>query len=171
VIHFISNASRENSARRATTPLVVDLFLSHISQPTDLRVATSPWQNAIEYRSLLIVGDQAPAKLACRNAQRSTDRTIRRIWSFAGIQVAGIDKLLSYATSRCETAWFLVREDLAPVKLQARDGKQIPSEEYDYAANWTQSRARGHRLQLPHALWNRQELTNNIHNADCEIGL
>ncbi len=93
---------------------VVDLFERHLPRSIGaLRNASAPWENAIEYHNLLIIGEQGSGKttlartLALALKQRYGDSS-----TFCGIQVGGLGALLEYGTRVQASVWFLVGEDL-----------------------------------------------------------
>ncbi len=93
---------------------VVSLFEAHLPRSIEgLRFPQNPWENAIEYHNLLIIGEQGSGKttlartLALALKQRYGDSS-----TFCGIQVGGLGALLEYGTRVHGSVWFLVGEDL-----------------------------------------------------------
>lgn len=99
-------------------PLVSELFRTHIPAPGDLRKAYSEWSNSIEYRNLLVVGDQSSGKTTL--VQRLAQDLAELFKPFAvesWIQTGGLDRLLIHGTKNPAKAWFLVGEDLTLTKI------------------------------------------------------
>jgi len=99
-------------------PSVSALFRAHMPLPGSLRTPYSSWSNAIEYRNILVVGDQASGKttLVQRLAQ-DLQGLYAPFAVSAWIETGGLASLLLYGTRDRARAWFLVGEDLTLVKV------------------------------------------------------
>ncbi len=94
---------------------IVDLFNAHL--PRSLRNPNAPWENAIQYRNLLIIGEQGSGKttLARTLAYALTLRYGTSV--FSRLEVGGIGALLEYGTRVPNAVRFLVGEDLTLRKI------------------------------------------------------
>ncbi len=89
------------------------LFEHHLPQSINaFRTPQNPWENAIEYCSVLIIGEQGSGKttLARTLAYALNERYGSGV--FSGLEVGGIAALLEYGTRIQSKVWFLVGEDL-----------------------------------------------------------
>lgn len=100
----------------------VSLFLAHIPTPDETRRPFSEFSNAIEYRNLLIVGDQGAGKTTlCESLAEGLEQKWDGFHVNSWIQHSGLGGLLAYGTRglryEAPQAWFLVGEDLTLVKI------------------------------------------------------
>jgi hypothetical protein len=102
----------------SSIPDATELFLKHIPKPENLSEPNYGFQNAIEYRNILVIGDQGSGKttidqaLACGLAQRY--RTAR---FYAAIEHGGIAGLLNDCMRYTADAYMLVGSDLTLAKI------------------------------------------------------
>ena len=101
------------------TRSLTDLFNSHIpKQISDLQQPRGPADNALGYRSILVIGEQGSGKttlarsLAYGLGQRFGNGNV-----LFALQIRGIDALLNYATRQPSSVWFMVGEDLTLSKI------------------------------------------------------
>src|SRR5207245_8907642 len=93
-------------------------FLKHIPKPEELRPPQFEWQNAIEYRNILVIGDQGSGKttidqaLAYALALRYANARF-----YASIEQGGIAGLLADCTRYSADAYILVGADLTLAKI------------------------------------------------------
>src|SRR2546428_8334686 len=99
---------------------ILELFEHHLPQSIKaFRNPRTAWENAIEYRSALIIGEQGSGKTTlARTLAYELTRKYGGSNVFAGLQVGGIDALLEYGTRVQSKVWFLVGEDLSLAKIR-----------------------------------------------------
>jgi len=96
----------------------VELFLRHIPMPEGLRIGAL-WQNSIEYRNILVIGDQGSGKTTLDEAlaYALALRYHAPMKTCMAIQMAGIDALLDVAARNNASAYMLVGSDLTLAKI------------------------------------------------------
>lgn len=108
------------TVRRVIEPPIdgVELFLKHIPMPGDLRVG-EVWQNSIEYRNILVIGDQGSGKTTIDEslAYALALRYHAPLKVCMAIQTAGIDVLIDVASRNAASAYFLCGADLTLAKI------------------------------------------------------
>ena len=102
-----------------TAQSVIDLFDAHIPKRiTDFLQPRGPLDNAIEYRSILIIGEQGSGKTTlARSFAYGLGQRYGNANVLFALQVAGIAELLNYATRQPSSVWLLVGEDLTVSKI------------------------------------------------------
>jgi hypothetical protein len=102
----------------STLPDAIELFLKHIPKPDELRKPKYGFQNAIEYRNILVIGDQGSGKttidqaLAWALAQRYANARY-----YCAIEQGGIAGLLNDCLRYTADAYMLVGADLTLAKI------------------------------------------------------
>ncbi len=102
-----------------TVQSVTNLLSAHLPKSiADFQQPREPLDNAIEYRAILIIGEQGSGKttlaqtLAYSLAQQYGNENV-----LFALQVGGIRELLDYSTRTPASVWFLVGEDLTMSKI------------------------------------------------------
>jgi hypothetical protein len=114
-----SNAQRVIESHTSWSPVDgVELFLKHIPLPEDLRIG-APWQNSIEYRNILVIGEQGSGKTTIDEALAYAlgARYHSPLRVCMAIQTAGIAVLIDVAARNAALAYMLVGSDLTLAKI------------------------------------------------------
>jgi len=99
-----------NSTKLSGLPNATDLFLKHIPKPEELRRPQFGRQNAIEYRNILVIGDQGSGKTTIDQALAySLAQRYRATRYYAGVEHGGVAGLLNDCTDmqRTHTCWWV----------------------------------------------------------------
>ena len=113
-----------NTTQLSGLPNATDLFLKHIPKPEELRRPQFEWQNAIEYRNILVIGDQGSGKTTIDQALAySLAQRYRAARYCAAIEHGGIAGLLIDCTRYTADAYMLVGADLTLARIPRRLGQ------------------------------------------------
>lgn len=106
------------TAPDSSIPDATELFLRHIPTPDKLREPKYGFQNAIEYRNILVIGDQGSGKTTIDQALAyALGRQYANARYYAAIEHGGIAGLLNDVQRYAADAYMLVGADLTLAKI------------------------------------------------------
>jgi hypothetical protein len=99
-------------------PDATELFLRHIPKPEELRKPLYGFQNAIEYRNILVIGDQGSGKTTIDQALAfALGQRYANARYYCAIEQGGIAALLNDCMRYTADAYMLVGADLTLAKI------------------------------------------------------